>query len=335
MKAMVFLGHKKFEIQDIATPKPNSDRVVLKVIAAGVCGSDIDGYARENGRRFAGQIMGHEAVGVVADATKENANLLGMSMTFTPIIACGNCHECARGADNLCASRQLIGVHPDVPGAFAEYVQVPVKNLFPAKSSAISTLAEPLSVIWQAINAFKNLYDGNVLILGAGTIGSLTAFTLRTRDKKVVDIFDPLMWKADWLTEFGISNLKALPPEEGIIPLQTNSKSYGVVIDCVGNTQTLNSAIALVTPGGHVHIVGMAVPKVELNIQMLVKREVTLTTSYAYRRDIFNAVATALPNFADSLEGIGAINCSLDNAPERFASLLDEDNRIKKLVIVP
>jgi threonine dehydrogenase-like Zn-dependent dehydrogenase len=97
---------------------PTKDRVVLKVAAAGVCGSDIDGFGRDNGHRTFGQIMGHEAVGVITDTTVEHKHLLDLSKTFTPIIGCGKCTDCANGAGNQCVTRRLIGVHAEAPELF-------------------------------------------------------------------------------------------------------------------------------------------------------------------------------------------------------------------------
>jgi threonine dehydrogenase-like Zn-dependent dehydrogenase len=335
MKALVFAGPRRMEVAETPLPVPTRDRVVLKVAAAGVCGSDIDGFGRENGRRTFGQIMGHEAVGVITDTTVEHKHLLGLSMTFTPIIRCGKCADCANGADNRCVTRRLIGVHPEVPGAFAEYVQVPVANLFPAAATSLSTLAEPLAVAWNAIAALKSSYEGSVLVLGAGTIGTLCAFTLRTRDKQVVNIYDPLHWKAEWLTKLGIVNLHELPSISSDGAESRNGHSYGLIIDCVGSAQSMKAAVGLAAPGANIHLVGMATPTIEINVQQAVSKEITIVTSYAYRHDLFSLVAASLPELTNALGGIDPIECSLEEAPELFNSLLDPGNRIKKLVITP
>lgn len=337
MKALVYTGPRGLEVRECPDPVAAADRVVLKVVAAGVCGSDLDGYTGTNGRRKPGQIMGHEAVGVVTHAHEAHADLVGQTMTFTPILACGQCPQCRAGFDNRCATRQLIGVHLDLPGAFAESVQVPVANLVPWRdpSQVVGTLVEPLAVAWRAVSALGNDVRGPVLVLGAGTIGALTALTLRERLGVTVDIYDPVTWKADWLETLSIRSLGELPLASLQPSTDAVDRKYAVVVDCVGSTASLRTAVDQVDTGGRIHVVGMATPTTEFPAQQMVSREITITTSYAYTREMFRAAAESAADLVPSLSLMQPVVCGLQDAAEHFEALLDKNSRIRKVVICP
>jgi len=337
MRALVYTGPKSLEVRECPDPVATADRVVLKVAAAGICGSDIDGYASTNGRRKPGQIMGHEAVGLVTDAHEAHSDLIGQTMTFTPIIACGRCPQCRGGFDNRCATRQLIGVHLDSPGAFAEYVQVPVANLVPwtASSEVIGTLVEPLAVAWRAVSSLGTDARGPVLVLGAGTIGALTALTLRERLGVAVDVYDPVTWKADWLTTLNIRSLRELPLTSQQQSASAVDGKYPFVVDCVGSTASLRTAVDQVVTGGRIHVVGMATPTIEFPAQQMVSREITITASYAYTREMFSEAAKSAAGLASSLSLMHPMVCGLQDAAEHFEAFLRKDSRVRKVVICP
>ena len=337
MKALVYLGARHLELQEYPDPVATADRVVLRVTGAGVCGSDVHGYTGTNGRRVPGQIMGHEAVGVVADAPDTHAHLIGQVMTFTPVIACGTCADCRAGLDNRCTNRSLIGVHLQTPGAFAEYVQVPIANLVPwaSPSSVAGTLVEPLAVAWRAVSALGGDRPGRVLVLGAGTIGALVALAIRDRIGGTVDIYDPVSWKGEWLSLLGVGSLTDLPQATTDGTERAGEGRYPVIVDCVGSTASLRTAVELVSPGGRVHIVGMATPTVELQAQTAVSREITMTASYAYTRAEFEEVAESALRLEPSMLLMQPVTCSLEDAAEHVEALLSQDYHVGKVVICP
>jgi threonine dehydrogenase-like Zn-dependent dehydrogenase len=334
MKALVYVGPRSLELQELPDPVATADRVVLKVTSAGVCGSDVHGYAGANGRRAPGQIMGHEAVGVVTDAPDTHAHLLGQAMTFTPVIACGTCADCRAGLDNRCTVRNLIGVHLQTPGAFAEYVQVPVANLVPwtSPSSVAGTLVEPLAVAWRAVSALGGDRPSRVLVLGAGTIGALVALTVRDRLGGDVDIYDPVSWKGEWLSGLGIRSLPEMPH---VAIDESGEDRYPLIIDCVGSTASLRTAMELASPGGRAHVVGMATPTVELQAQTFVSREITMTATYAYTRAEFEEVAESALRLEPSMLLMQPVTCTLEDAPDHIEALLGQDYHVSRVVICP
>ena len=111
------------------------DEVLVRVEACGICGSDVHGYDGSSGRRIPPIVMGHEAAGTVAAV---GAGVRGFAagdrVTFDSTVYCGKCAYCQRGDINLCDNRQVIGVSCGDyrrHGAFAEYVAVPQRILYP------------------------------------------------------------------------------------------------------------------------------------------------------------------------------------------------------------
>lgn len=337
MKALVFHGRKRLSVEEVADPVPTLDNVVLRVLAAGVCGSDIHGIEGSNGRRFPGQIMGHEAVGRVVKTGKNSTHLLDQVMTFSPIVSCASCPACRAGSDNRCEARKLIGVDPTLPGAFAEMVAVPSENLtpWPSPSFVTGALVEPLSVVWRALSILIPTEPRRVLILGAGTIGSMGAVALKSRFQCEVDIFDPITWKATWLKPHGVGVLESVEAgKDGTQTPQANL-AYDAVLDCVGTTASLATALRLIASGGRVHVLGMAAPVIDYPLEKAVKKEVCVSTSYAYTRNEFAEAAKAAIGLEDILMAMKPQTCGLEDAAEKIEFLLSPDSQLSKVVITP
>jgi threonine dehydrogenase-like Zn-dependent dehydrogenase len=116
MRALVFHGPGDIRVEKRPDPVPASDEVLLRIVATGICGSDVHGYTGESGRRHPGQIMGHETVGrivAVGGAVPTEWGLApGHVTTVNPVIGCGSCEEWAAGAEQLCVNRRISGPEP-------------------------------------------------------------------------------------------------------------------------------------------------------------------------------------------------------------------------------
>jgi threonine dehydrogenase-like Zn-dependent dehydrogenase len=128
VRALVFEGPWKLAVEDRPEPQPQPDESLLRILSTGICGSDLHGFTGATGRRVAGQVMGHETVAeVLTDRTGEHPP--GTIVTVNPLIGCGNCPACRRGAKQRCPSRKVIGVDPDISSAFAERMTAPSDRL--------------------------------------------------------------------------------------------------------------------------------------------------------------------------------------------------------------
>src|SRR4030081_2751200 len=124
MKALVLENYMDLRIKDVPMPIVGEEEVLVRVKAAGICGSDVHGMDGSTGRRRPPIIMGHEAAGVIADIGKEVSHWkVGDSVTFDSTLYCGECAFCQAGQINLCDRRRVLGVSCEEyrqHGAFAE-----------------------------------------------------------------------------------------------------------------------------------------------------------------------------------------------------------------------
>ena len=178
MKAVVF--GDQAEVKDVPVPVPEAGEALVRVRMAGICGTDLEllrGY-----KSFRG-IPGHELVGVVEKASE--AGWVGKRVVAEINVACGKCPLCREGYRKHCQERQVLGLI-ERPGAFAEYLTVPVENLHEVPDSLVdeeAVMTEPLAAaldVWEA--GIKP--EDPVLVLGAGRLGALIALALEHRGRK-------------------------------------------------------------------------------------------------------------------------------------------------------
>ena len=169
MKALVYLGPRRMELQDVPEPQVGPTDALVRVSASAICGSDLHGFREASPRRIPPLVMGHEAAGVVAAVgAKADPSLIGTRVVAMPVVPCGACARCREDRPNLCPERRLMGMH--FPGAFAEAFVLPANQLLQIPDGiedAAASLSEPLA---NGIHtARRSVVAGNsVLVIGAG-----------------------------------------------------------------------------------------------------------------------------------------------------------------------
>ncbi|MBT5875492.1 MAG: alcohol dehydrogenase catalytic domain-containing protein, partial [Candidatus Latescibacteria bacterium] len=124
MKALMYLGTREMEIQNVPDPEISEGEVILKVGASSICGSDLHGFLGKSAKRVPPLVMGHEFTGEAVEVGPGVDHIaLGDRVTINPILSCGRCPACLKGRMNICPRRKVVGI--DRPGAFANYVSVP------------------------------------------------------------------------------------------------------------------------------------------------------------------------------------------------------------------
>ncbi len=193
MKSLVWTKPEWMEIQQSAEPEILQDEVLLKVDAAGICGSELEGYLGHNSLRFPPLVMGHEFSGTIEGVGSQVEGLLkGQKTVVNPLSSCGICAFCRKGLVQLCKERSIIGIHR--PGAFADYVSVPASSIHIIPDSLNpyrASLTEPLACSLRAVRrAMANHPFSNVVVFGAGTIGLLSFLVARILGASRVVVVD-------------------------------------------------------------------------------------------------------------------------------------------------
>src|SRR4051812_17003182 len=166
MRAMVYSAPLTLQMQDVPEPEPRPGEVIVEVAAAGICGSELEGFASQSPFRVPPLVMGHEFAGTVAG--------MGRRVVVNPLLNCRECDLCLIGATNVCRRRVLLGIHRS--GGFAERVAVPERNLVDLPddiSWSRGAMIEPLANAVHGIRlATAHMpLPRRMAVLGAGAIG--------------------------------------------------------------------------------------------------------------------------------------------------------------------
>ena len=284
MKALVYDGVETLGYRDVPQAQPNSGEQLIKIMASGICGSDMHAYLGHDDRRPAPLILGHEAAGII-----QGGPLDGMRVTINPLVNCGTCQACTSGRENLCPKRQIISMPPR-EGAFAQYVAMPEANLVEVPAGVPlekAALCEPLAVSWHAVRlateALHPSMDKRALVIGGGAIGLAAALALKAFGLDDITIAEPNETRRNFLN--ANCGQKAVEQAEGTFP---------VVIDAVGYGATRELASGLTLPGGVIAHVGLGDGAGGLDIRRMTLQEITFIGTYTYTSQDFRDTAAAI-----------------------------------------
>jgi len=343
MKALLLTEYKKMVVTDVEEPTVGADDVLVQVEACGICGSDIHGYDGSTGRRIPPLVMGHEAAGVVVSVGERVTDLeIGTRVTFDSMVSCGECEFCRKGDGNLCDNRMVLGVSCGEyrrHGAFAERISVPrriVYRLPESLSFEHAALVEAVSVAVHAVNVTPIQLGDTAVIVGSGMIGLLTLQAARAAGASQIIAVDVNNKRLDVAKELGADY--GLNAQEESIPdvvrKLTEGRGADVALEVVGATGTINTAIESVRKGGNVTLVGNVSPTIELPLQSVVTREISLKGTcgcngeYPQCIDLMNR---GIINVAPLITA----EISLDEGPEWFERLHAGDADQMKVVVRP
>jgi L-iditol 2-dehydrogenase len=317
MRAARVAADRTLEVGPAPRPEPGPGEVRVRVEACGICGSDL--HLLGHGLLPPGRIPGHEFAGVVEATGPGVAGLAeGSRVAVEPFRSCGHCPECARGGDPLCREAALFGVHAD--GGLAEAVCVPAERCFrPAAELApeVLALAEPLAVCVHGLRRGGLAPGARVLVLGAGSVGWLSAFAARALGAREVTVSARHEAQARAAREAGADHVLAEADADAASLRRLGRRTpFDVVVETVGgHADTLGPAVAAMRPGGVVVVLGMFLGEIRLDPMPLLLKEASLVWSYCYHHPRGAAAEASRPDFADAV-------ALLERDPERAARLV-------------
>lgn len=284
MKALVYDGIETLGYRDVPMAEPREGEHLIRIIASGICGSDMHAYLGHDNRRPAPLILGHEAAGIIEGGPRD-----GQRVTINPLVTCGTCPACRMGRENLCADRQIISMPPR-EGAFAQYVSMPESNLVnvPLKVPlAKAALAEPLAVSWHAarlaLDTMHHKMERKALVIGGGAIGLAAALALRAMEVEDITIMEPNDSRRHFLAE-----------RCGQAVTDTATTPASIIIDAVGYAATRATASQIAMPGGVIAHVGLGEDMDGLDIRRMTLQEITFIGTYTYTAQDFRDTAQAI-----------------------------------------
>lgn len=340
MRALVLDDWWQLSVRQRPDPELGAGDVLIKVVATGICGSDLHGFTGENRRRQAGQVMGHETVGRVVELGADVAESgldVGSIVTVNPVIGCGECEQCRSGAPQGCARKELVGVTPSRVSAFAELLCAPAENIVPLPERMpveYGALVEPLAVGFHAIRQAPVQAGDSVLVIGGGPIGQACVLAAYREGASAVVVSE-----RDEQRRKLASSLGALTAEPGHdladSVVQRLRRPPSVVVDAVGSDQSIRDALSCAAAGGSVVLVGMASPELTVPAYDISTAERRVIGSFCYTPAEFAATAAWVGTAPEVLEQLIDGQVDLDGAPDAFARLARGEWSASKVLVYP
>ena len=343
MKALVLTEYNIFEYKDMPIPDIGPNDVLLQVKACGICGSDVHGMDGSTGRRKPPIIMGHEASGIIAEVGSNVNNWKkGDRVTFDSTIYCGKCYFCRHGNINLCNNRRVAGVSCDdyrQHGAFTEYIAVPQHILYSLPDGIDfrqAAMVEALSIGFHAASRTPISINDTAIVLGAGMIGQMVIQSLRTAGCGHIIAVDIEKNRLDMASKLGadtVLNSNDINVIEEVLKL-TDNRGVDIAFEVVGITHTLNLAIESLRKGGTLTLVGNISPSVEIPLQSIVTREISLIGSCASCGE-YPACMDMIARGKIDVDSLISAAVPLSEGGIWFKRLYDGESGLMKVILEP
>ena len=316
MRALVYTLARTLDVLDVEIPVPAEGEALIRVERAGICGSDVQGVATRSPRRAPPLIMGHELVGEVTSAAPGAEALVGRRVTVNPQVPCRACLACRSGLENICQHRELVG--GSRPGGFGELVAVPVSCIHVIDDEVdadVAVLAEPVATCIHAFRLSPLALPGTVVVLGAGTIGTLTCIVARLLGAGRIVVSESDEERRGWAARVADAAVDPDGLEQAV------GSGAHVVVDAVGSDATRAASVALLQPGGCALWLGMHDAEATIPAFDLVVREQSIRGSFAYTDADFGRAVELLAEHPEAFR-VPTRTYSLDEGAHLFSELV-------------
>lgn len=343
MKALWIEGPGNVCYGDLPEPALQPGWVRLKILAASVCGSDLNVYKFGRSYQVERRVSGHEFVGIIEEVADESSPWkIGQRVIAYPQIYCHECDDCKEGYFNTCQNRKYIGGR-DYDGGFAEQTVVPESCLLevPSTVSDISAaMTEPFAVSLHAVNQAggEKLRGKSLAIYGAGPIGLFALEAAKYYGVKQIIMLDLVRERLDIAKRHGATDvLSASASSEDLqrkVLELTNGKGVDAVVDAVCIGPTIENDLHFCKPHGTIAVV--SIPKVNCTVDFLyvVRNELNLVGSYTYNSEMSDCLKI-LGSGEVSVEYIADPIVPLSEGAEAFQKMAKRPDECLKAVFLP
>lgn len=270
---------KTVEIIHKEMPIRKPGEALLKILYGGICGSDLGSYRGSFAYFSYPRVPGHEFSAEIIEVDENALGLKpGMLVTCNPYFNCGKCYACQRGHVNCCEDNQTMGVQRE--GAFAHYITMPIERIYDGKGIGAKTLPliEPFCIGLHGVKQSSIKPGDRVLVIGAGTIGTLAAKAAQMYGGQVT-ICDVSETKLDMSRKLGFTSLINNQDEAEFMKQVaeiTDGQGFDVTIEAVGLPSTFQNALDAVCFHGRVVVIGVAKAHIDLFFTIIQKKELSI-----------------------------------------------------------
>lgn len=292
MKAAVLENWFDLQLKDIPIPVPGKDEALIKVIRAGVCGSDITVYKGKHMTATVPTVLSHEIFGRIESLPEgyDGPFTVGQRVLMNPIISCGKCAACRRGLPHVCENLKLLGIHVD--GGFAEYTKVGVDKLvaidddFPDE---VAILGEPFAV-GAHVMVNSDIQPGDkIFISGGATVGLYIAIFAKAAGAERVIISEINEPRRQFVESMGIETINPENTDAMDLMREVTDGGFDIVYDTSGAPSCILQMPDLCRCGGKLLSLGLSGDAYPFIIGKVSFKEIRLIGNRLYSQQDFEA----------------------------------------------
>ncbi|WP_080872948.1 zinc-dependent alcohol dehydrogenase [Oceanobacillus timonensis] len=333
MKAAIYTNPETLKITEIPIPKIETGELLIKVKNVGICGSDIGIYKGMHPRAQAPLILGHEFSGIVADCHAHSSFIKGEKVTVNPLIYCNACESCMTGNKHICETLKLTGI--DANGGLADYVKVAEEQVVPLPGKMTfeqGALVEPVAVGVHAVRKADLKLGDDVLVLGGGPIGVITALCAKINGAKNIYVTEISKERREFIEKIGFT---AINPRENLEEsfMHLNKRKADIVFEVAGVEKTISDAINLVKNAGKIIVVSVFKNPALVDLQQVNFREVSLIGTRVYS-DMDFKIAVKLIDENHIFNHVITHQFELDEVQAGIDSMLHQSDSLKVMIQV-
>lgn len=336
MKAIQIEKPGVLKIMDMEKPKiTKQNKVLVKMTAAGICGSDMGIYHGTNAAATYPRVIGHEMVGVVEEVYPGVTGLKpGDRVIVDQVCSCGQCYACRKRRPNVCGSLKVRGVHID--GGYREYMAVPEEACYilpDSLSDVEAVMIEPTTIAIQSCSRAELTKEDTLLIYGCGALGSSILKIARLSGATIIvtDVVDEKLYEAKEKGANYTINSKKEDLEARVMEL-TNGYGVTVSIDAACLKNSLMTLLKLTGNAGRVITMGFSVDPTEVNQFLITSKELDVRGSRLQNRKFGEAIELIQKGMLD-LKGTVSHTYPFLEAQKAFDFEDTKDPSIRKVVL--
>lgn len=336
MKAIKYEKAWNVACVEMEKPVPKKGEALIRIMTAGVCGSDIGAFRGTNGLVSYPRVIGHELAGIIEQIDEENPKGLkaGDHVIVDPYLYCGHCYPCSIKRTNCCTDLKVLGVHVD--GGMAEYFCHPADMLVKMPDGMdwiLAAMAEPLTISLHGVHRGGLKAGEYCAIYGAGPIGLLAAMVAEAYGAHAI-LIDVVQERLDFGKELGVEYVINSAKEDAVAEVAriTEGNMAQLVMECTGANVCIRGSLDLVSNAGRITFTGWPKNETSLPTDLFTKKEIDIRGARTSAGEFEEAIELIMSGKVD-VKKILTKTVSLAEAPETIIDIEKNPGNYMKVVV--
>lgn len=336
MKAIKYEKAWNVACVEMEKPVPKKGEALIRIMTAGVCGSDIGAFRGTNGLVSYPRVIGHELAGIIEQIDEENPKGLkaGDHVIVDPYLYCGHCYPCSIKRTNCCTDLKVLGVHVD--GGMAEYFCHPADMLVKMPDGMdwiLAAMAEPLTISLHGVHRGGLKAGEYCAIYGAGPIGLLAAMVAEAYGAHAI-LIDVVQERLDFGKELGVEYVINSAKEDAVAEVAriTEGNMAQLVMECTGANVCIRGSLDLVSNAGRITFTGWPKNETSLPTDLFTKKEIDIRGARTSAGEFEEAIELIMSGKVD-VKKILTKTVSLAEAPEIIIDIEKNPGNYMKVVV--